>query len=79
MNKDTDIKIHSTECVYGLGDQGATGLQDFASQHECNAICKEFGLPPATDTLAIATNTMSELSPQSPSGSNEDKLVTPSD
>jgi hypothetical protein len=29
----------------GLGDKGATGIQEFVSQHHCNNICRQLGLP----------------------------------
>jgi hypothetical protein len=37
---------------YGLGDHGRAGLQVFSEQHNCNAICRAFGLPPTVDTWA---------------------------
>ncbi|EAU82716.1 atypical/Alpha protein kinase [Coprinopsis cinerea okayama7 len=39
-----DVMIHSSDGVYGLGDQGWTGIRDFVTQHKCNTICAKLGL-----------------------------------
>ncbi|KAH6906615.1 hypothetical protein BKA70DRAFT_1428700 [Coprinopsis sp. MPI-PUGE-AT-0042] len=49
-----DVMIHSETDECGLGDQGCAGLQVFSEQHECNAICRAFGVPPAVDTWTQA-------------------------
>jgi hypothetical protein len=51
----------------GLGDQGYVGLDEFASQHICNSICKEFGWEPLEGFLDFAGS----------SGSNRNKSCEP--
>jgi len=39
-----DLLAHSKRQSMGLGDKGLEGVEEFCQQHQCNRICKKFGL-----------------------------------
>ncbi|TFK24705.1 kinase-like protein, partial [Coprinopsis marcescibilis] len=44
-----DTMIHSSQVLFGLGDQGQLGVDEFVSQHTCNSICRALGLTDVTE------------------------------
>ncbi|KAF8911457.1 kinase-like domain-containing protein [Gymnopilus junonius] len=39
-----NLMSHSKDKMMGLGDNGIMGIKQFCKQHQCNTICKKFGL-----------------------------------
>jgi hypothetical protein len=39
-----DLLAHSKRQSMGLRDKGLEGIEEFCQQHQCNRICKKFGL-----------------------------------
>eukprot|EP00760_Papus_ankaliazontas_P001225 PhM_4_TR10429/c0_g1_i1/m.58998/K08292/EEF2K; elongation factor 2 kinase len=43
----TDPQIHGTASRWGSGDLGREGVRLFFASHECNDLCRQYGLPPS--------------------------------
>lgn len=70
----TDPQIHSNagpqNYLYGRGDMGIDGINQFFSTHRCNGLCRSLGLPPVQGPqalhLAFESGTAARHRPPSP-------------
>jgi hypothetical protein len=54
----TDPQIHSNaghhNFLFGRGDMGIDGIQQFFATHRCNGLCRYLGLPPTPGTPVVS-------------------------